>query len=74
MTRANDTQFVFLPDALLADCRLPVWGGGAWEDAAGLAVLRREAILECNLRLTEARRLQREAKQAAAPYEHKLSK
>lgn len=64
---ASETRWVFLPDALLRDCNLTVWAGGTFEDAGALAVLRRDDILECNLRLTEARRLQEEAKRLAAP-------
>ncbi|QGH44975.1 hypothetical protein [Bacteriophage Phobos] len=59
---------MFLPDALLADCDVPVWTGGDFAEAGRLAVLRREALLACNLRLTEARRLQEQARKAAAPY------
>lgn len=55
----TEVRMVGIPEGLLPDCRIPAWRGGSFRDVILLAEERRSALVECNIRIDEARRYQR---------------
>jgi hypothetical protein len=58
---------VYVPESLLLDCHVPQWQpGGSYRDLAVLAVKRKTALDDCNLRMGAARRYQAEIRASEA--------
>jgi hypothetical protein len=60
-------EYVFLPERYLAPCAIPDWTGGSWLQVPALSIARKQAIVDCNTRLEEAKKFQQQERERLQP-------